>query len=374
MRTISITCLPSFPVTPSSSSGRTDPNDPVVEHVEQIARASTRAAALTRQLLAFSRRQSTEQKDIVLNDVVTNVERMLRRLIGADVDLVLSLDEDAGTLRADPGQIEQIIVNLVINARDAMPNGGRLSIETAAVYMDEESAQNRVGVEPGRYVMLSVTDTGTGMSPEVKSRIFEPFFTTKERGKGTGLGLSTVYGIVQQSRGSISVQSQPGKGTTFRLHFPSIQTQEMDLARTTIEMPCHGNETILLTEDEAGVRGYVRHVLERHGYRVVEASNGLEAIDIVHRLQEPDSPAAHRRGYAGDGRRGTRRAVRDDVYPGVPVLYMSGYNDRLWMEDDSKINFIQKPFSSPILLARIRQLLDAYRDLSVSHDKPRATS
>ena len=349
--------------------GRCDPNDPVVEYVEQIARASTRAAALTRQLLAFSRRQSTEQKDIVLNDIVTNVEKMLRRLIGADVELILSLEEDAGMLRADPGQIEQIIVNLVINARDAMPNGGKLTIETAAVYIDEESAHNRLAVEPGHYVMLSVTDTGTGMPPEVKSRIFEPFFTTKERGKGTGLGLSTVYGIVQQSRGSISVQTQLGKGTTFRLHFPAIQSQEAELARTTVEVPSHGNETILLTEDEAGVRGYVRHILERHGYRVIEASNGLEAMDLVHRFGEPihllltDVVMPEVGGVELAGQFAA-------VHPGVPVLYMSGYNDRLWMEDDSKVNFIQKPFSSPILLARIRQILDAYRD--AAHDKRQA--
>jgi two-component system cell cycle sensor histidine kinase/response regulator CckA len=340
--------------------GRCDPNDPVCEPVEQISRAAARAAALTRQLLAFGSRQPSEQKDMQLNDVVSNVEKMLRRLIGEDVDLVMALEDDAGAIRADPGQIEQIIVNLVINARDAMPGGGKLLIETAALYVDEESAQGRLSMTPGRYVMLAVSDTGIGMTGEVKSRIFEPFFTTKERGKGTGLGLSTVYGIVQQSRGSISVHSEPALGTTFRLLFPAVQPGRPEISGAAAVIPSFGNETILLTEDEAGVRGYVRHILERQGYRVAEASNGLEAMDVVHRFPGPIHLLLTDVVMPEIG--GVELAAQfSAVYPGVPILYMSGYNDRLWMDAEIAVNFIQKPFSSPDLLARIRELLDARR-------------
>jgi two-component system, cell cycle sensor histidine kinase and response regulator CckA len=341
--------------------GRCDPDDPVCEPVEQISRAATRAAALTRQLLAFGSRQPSEQKDIVLNDVVGGVEKMLRRLIGEDVDLVLSLEAEDGTIRADSGQIEQVIVNLVINARDAMPGGGKLLIETANLYIDEESAQGRLAVTPGHYVMLAVSDTGVGMTGEVKSRIFEPFFTTKARGKGTGLGLSTVYGIVQQSRASISVQSEPGHGTTFRLLFPAVHPGEQELVGTGADIPSFGHETILLTEDEAGVRGYVRHILERHGYHVAEASNGLEAMDVVRRYPGPIHLLLTDVVMPEVG--GVELASQfAAVYPEVPVLYMSGYNDRLWMESDTPVDYIQKPFASTALLAQIRELLDARRE------------
>jgi PAS domain S-box-containing protein len=346
--------------------GRVDPNDPVCEPVEQISRAATRAAALTRQLLAFSRRQPSEQKDVVLNDIVGHVEKMLRRLIGADVDLELALEEDAGTIRADPGQIEQIIVNLAINARDAMPGGGKLLIGTSGVYVDEESAHRGMAVAPGRYAQLVVSDTGTGMTGEVRSRIFEPFFTTKERGRGTGLGLSTVYGIVQQSRGSIAVQSAPGEGTTFRLMFPSVQQREQRFEGAPAPGPVIGHETILLTEDEAGVRGYVRHVLERHGYCVAEASNGLEAMDILRSFPGPIDLLLTDVAMPEVG--GVELADQfAKTYPGVPVLFMSGYNDRLWMQTDEAVNFIQKPFSSGALLVRIRELLDARREWPEAH-------
>jgi len=341
--------------------GRCEPDDPVCEPVEQISRAATRAAALTRQLLAFGSRQPSEQKDIVLNDVVGGVEKMLRRLIGADVDLVLSLEAEDGTIRADSGQIEQVIVNLVINARDAMPGGGKLLIETACLYIDEESAHGRLAVTPGHYVMLAVSDTGIGMTGEVRSRIFEPFFTTKARGKGTGLGLSTVYGIVQQSRASISVQSEPGQGTTFRLLFPAVHHGGREAAGPGADIPSFGHETILLTEDEAGVRGYVRHILERHGYHVAEASNGLEAMDVVRRYPGPIHLLLTDVVMPEVG--GVELAAQfSAVYPGVPVLYMSGYNDRLWMQDEKPVDYIQKPFASTALLAQIRELLDARRE------------
>ena len=293
--------------------------------------------------------------------MVGGVEKMLRRLIGADVDLVLSLEAEDGTIRADSGQIEQVIVNLVINARDAMPGGGKLLIETACLYIDEESAHGRLAVTPGHYVMLAVSDTGIGMTGEVRSRIFEPFFTTKARGKGTGLGLSTVYGIVQQSRASISVQSEPGQGTTFRLLFPAVHHGGREAAGPGADIPSFGHETILLTEDEAGVRGYVRHILERHGYHVAEASNGLEAMDVVRRYPGPIHLLLTDVVMPEVG--GVELAAQfSAVYPGVPVLYMSGYNDRLWMQDENPVDYIQKPFASTALLAQIRELLDARRE------------
>ncbi|HVW07121.1 MAG TPA: ATP-binding protein, partial [Bryobacteraceae bacterium] len=234
-------------------------------------------------------------------------------------------------------------------------------IETENIYIDEESAQGRLALEPGHYVMLAVSDTGVGMSTEIRSRIFEPFFTTKERGKGTGLGLSTVYGIVQQSKASITVHSEPGQGASFRILFPAAQTGVANVAAIPARPPSDGTETILLTEDEAGVRGYVRHVLERHGYRVAEASNGLEAMDVLHSFPGPIDLLLTDVVMPECG--GVELAEHfSSVYPGVPVLYMSGYNDRLWMEGDRAVNFIQKPFASPALLARIRELLDAHRN------------
>ncbi len=275
--------------------------------------------------------------------------------------LILSLEAEDGTIRADPGQIEQVIVNLVINARDAMPGGGKLLIETACLYIDEESAHGRLAVTPGHYLMLAVSDTGIGMTGEVRSRIFEPFFTTKARGKGTGLGLSTVYGIVQQSRASISVQSEPGQGTTFRLLFPAVHRPGQEALSPGIDIPSFGHETILLTEDEAGVRGYVRHILERHGYRVAEASNGLQAMDVVHRYPGPIHLLLTDVVMPEVG--GVELAAQfAAVYPGVPVLYMSGYNDRLWRENEKPVDYIQKPFASATLLAQIRELLDARRE------------
>lgn len=341
---------------------RTDPNDPVCEPVEQISRAAARAAALTRQLLAFGSRQPVEQRDVYLSDVVSNVEKMLRRLIGEDVELIISTDNRAGMMHADPGQIEQVIVNLVINARDAMPEGGRLLIETARIDVHAESAPGPVAVAPGHYVMLAVSDTGTGMTDEVKARVFEPFFTTKERGKGTGLGLSTVYGIVQQNNGYISVQSEAGRGTTFRLLFPVVDVPPELAAGSTgpeaLSSVANGDETILLCEDEAGVLGYIRYVLERQGYRVVEASNGLEAMDIIHRYPGPVHILVTDVVMPEVG--GVELAAEfARIYPGRPILYMSGYADRLWLQNNSGVNFIQKPFASPVLLSRIRELLDA---------------
>jgi two-component system, cell cycle sensor histidine kinase and response regulator CckA len=330
---------------------------PIRESVEEISLAAERAGALTRQLLAFSRRQAGEQKDIVLNDLVRNIEKMLKRLIGEDIDLVLSLDENAGSLRADPGHIEQVIVNLVVNARDAMPAGGRLLIETARLAVDKEFSHMHMAVPPGDYVLLTVSDTGIGMTPEVKARIFEPFFTTKEKGKGTGLGLSTVYGIVKQSRGAIWVYSEPRRGSVFKLLFPAVRAAGQQPQAEPASPPRLGHETILLVEDESGVRKYIRQVLERHGYNVLEASNGDLAMILVRKypgqidllLTDVIMPDC------GGVELANRFAL---ARPGVPIVYMSGYNDRIWLREDLDVNFLQKPFGPDALLTHLRGILD----------------
>jgi two-component system, cell cycle sensor histidine kinase and response regulator CckA len=334
--------------------------DPVHEAVEEIFLAAARAAALTSQLLTFSRRQACEPVDLVLNEVVRNAEKMLRRLITADIQLVLSLEPDEGVVRADRSHLEQVILNLAVNARDAMLQGGKLAIETRRVFVDEESAQANVTAPPGQYLMLSVSDTGTGMPPEVKARIFEPFFTTKEKGKGTGLGLSTVYGIVKQSRGWITVDSEPGLGTTFRVLLPASRAAGERTLELAAETGLSGNETILFAEDEAGVRRYVRQVLERNGYRVLEVGNGREALRLARQHRAPIHLLLTDVVMPDLG--GVDLAEQfAKLRPGVPVLCMSGYSDRLWRRNDLVVHFLQKPFASGTILKQIRQLLDSRR-------------
>ena len=338
-----------------------EPGNPLRESVSEIAQASDRASALTRQLLSFSRRQVTQPKDLVLNDLVLNIERMLRRLIGEDVELVLSLAADAGVLRADPGHIEQVIVNLVVNARDAMPNGGRVLLETARLPVDEELSAGYLNVPPGNYVMLAVNDTGIGMTPEVKSHIFEPFFTTKDQGKGTGLGLSTVYGLVTQGGGSISVYSEPGQGSVFKILFPAVETVVSQEPKADGIVDLSGTETLLVAEDESGIRRYLRQVLDRNGYQIIEAINGRQAMELALAHQGPIHLLLTDVVMPETG--GLELADQfAERFPGVPILFMSGYTDRLWSR--SHINFIQKPFSSQALLARIRELLDGSKDKS----------
>lgn len=330
---------------------------PLRESMEQISKAAARATGLTRQLLIFSRSQVTEPRNIVLNDVVQDFEKMLRRLIGEDINLVLSLDPGAGTIRADAGQIEQVILNLAVNARDAMPRGGTLSIETTSLLADKEFAQNHLSVQPGLYVVLVVSDTGVGMSPEVESRLFEPFFTTKEVGKGTGLGLSTVYGIVKQSGGSIWVYSEPGLGTTFRMLFPAIEAEAGPAPDAPVEAPS-GSETILVAEDEPDVRGFIRRILERRGYTVLEASNGREALEVARKhtgaihLMMADVVMPEMGGAELADQFGAE-------HPGVPVLFMSGYTNHFGRCEEIGAGYLQKPFTSASLLTQVRTVLDA---------------
>lgn len=319
------------------------------EAVEEIARASERAATLTRQLLMFSRRQMSAPRVLLLNALVANLDKMLRRLIGEDVELTLDLNARPGVIRADPGHVEQVIMNLVVNARDAMPRGGRLTIATT-----DSAAGAREGVPPGPYIELSVSDTGSGMSSDVLDRIFEPFFTTKEKGKGTGLGLSTVYGIVHQSGGVVSAESEVGRGTTFRILLPAApESAEADSASPQPSGEHPGTGTILLAEDEEGVRRFVCSVLRSNGYRVLEAGTGREALEVAERHEGPihllltDVVMPEMGGVE-------LRERFSKARPGVTVLMMSGYADRP-LPDGPKL--LVKPFTPGVLLARVREAL-----------------
>ncbi|MEW6376940.1 MAG: PAS domain S-box protein [Thermodesulfobacteriota bacterium] len=335
--------------------------DPLKGNIQEIQKASQRATDLTRQLLAFSRRQMMEMKVLNLNVLLKDLDKMLRRVIGEDIELVNSLADDLGQVKTDPGQIEQVIMNLAVNARDAMPKGGKLTIETANVELDEAYARAHIGVTPGRYVMLSMSDTGVGMTPDVRERIFEPFFTTKEKGEGTGLGLSMVYGIVKQSGGSIWVYSEPVQGTTFKIYLPRVDELPEEIGKKEIkeEIPW-GNETVLVVEDDEAVRKLAVKVLEKQGYNVLEASNGTDALEICEKqkgsihmiLTDVVMPEMN-------GRQLVERFRQ--VYPYFKVLYMSGYTDNTIVHHgvlEKGVNYIQKPFTPEALARKVREVLD----------------
>ena len=328
--------------------------------IEEIRKAGERAAGLTRQLLAFSRKQVLEPRVLDLNRVADQIQGMLSRLIGEDIQVVMNLDPALGCVRADAGQIEQVIVNLAVNARDAMPRGGQISLETANVELDESYAQAHVPVQPGSFVMLAVSDTGAGMDAATRQRIFEPFFTTKGKGEGTGLGLSTVYGIVKQSGGYIWVYSEPGRGTTFKIYLPRVDDpSEGPVVPSTAALPAGGNETILVVEDEAAVRKLVCKTLEARGYRVLEAADGGEAVAIAG-TQSVDLLLTD---MVLPGMGGGEIAARiRDIHPRAKVLYTSGYTDdvivrRGLMERGAA--FLEKPFTPSILARRVREVLDS---------------
>lgn len=335
---------------------------PLRRNVEEIVRASERAASLTRQLLAFSRKQVMQPKVFELNTVVIDLEKMLRRMIGEDIELRVSLQDELGNIKADPVQLEQVIMNLVVNARDAMPKGGKLSIETTNVYLDEAYAREHVSVVPGDYVMLAISDTGCGMNEETSQHIFEPFFTTKEQGKGTGLGLSMVYGIVRQSGGNIWVYSEEGRGTTFKIYFPRVTVHADEHKRTSgaLEAPC-GSETILLVEDAELVRNLARQVLEGAGYRVLEAANAEAAIDLCEKING-DRIDLLLTDVIMPGMSGNEMSrVLLKKQPDMPVLYMSGYTDDAIVQHgvlEAGINFLQKPFTPGALALKVREVLD----------------
>jgi signal transduction histidine kinase len=339
-----------------------DQNSPLRQDVQEIINASERASSLTRQLLAFSRKQVLQPKVLDLNTHVSNMDKMLRRMIGEDIELVTLLAENLGRIKADPGQIEQVILNLALNAKDAMLKGGKLTIETANVKLDESYAHSHIGVTPGHYVMLSVSDNGVGMTPEIKERIFEPFFTTKEKGKGTGLGLSTVYGIIQQSGGNVWVYSEPGVGTTFKIYLPVIEEGRDSIQSLAVSTkPLQGSETILLVEDEEMVRKLACTVLQKYGYTVLEAPNGEEALRIV---QGQNGNPIHLMvtDVVMPGMSGRQLADRlGSLWPEMKVLYMSGYTDNAIVHHgvlDPGIAYIQKPFAPNALTSKVREILD----------------
>jgi PAS domain S-box-containing protein len=337
------------------------PEDPLLHNIEEIKKAGDRAASLTRQLLAFSRKQVLQPKVIDLNLLVAEIEKMLRRLIGEDIDLQTVLHAGLGNIKADPGQIEQVIMNLVVNARDAMPQGGKLTIETENVYFDEKFAEQHIATNPGPYVMLAVSDTGIGMDEQTQARIFEPFFTTKEIGKGTGLGLSTVYGIVKQSGGDVWVYTEVGQGTTFKVYLPRIDEGVKEYRRIVEdEDSLQGTETILLAEDEEMVRKLSARVLEMYGYKVLEAANGGMAFLICERHQEKiDLLLTDVIMPEMSGRELADRL--SPLRPEMKVLFMSGYTDDAIVHQgvlDEDENFIQKPFAPSALAQKVREVLD----------------
>jgi two-component system cell cycle sensor histidine kinase/response regulator CckA len=330
--------------------------------LHEIHTAGERAAALTRQLLAFSRKQLLQPRILDLNAVVSEVERLLRRLIGEDVELTTRLDHNLGSVKADPGQLEQVIMNLAVNARDAMPDGGTLMIETVNAVLDSSFVRANPGARSGEYAVLIITDTGTGMNEEVRSHIFEPFFTTKEQGKGTGLGLATAYGIVKQSDGYITVDSEPGRGTTFRMYFPRAAgaASASGLGERSALSP-RGTETILMVEDEPGVRRLSRTILEAQGYTVLEAASGDEALIVARSHVEEIHLVATdvvMPGMSGPALWDRLHAV----HPQARVLFISGYTDDAIASHgvlESGIAFLQKPFTPFALAQKVREVLDA---------------
>jgi two-component system cell cycle sensor histidine kinase/response regulator CckA len=328
----------------------------------EIHRASDRAASLTRQLLAFSRKQVLTPKIVDLNDVVRDVEKMLVRLLGADIDLKTAMAAGLKPVKIDPGQMEQVLVNLAVNARDAMPCGGKLTIETANVVLDQAYANSRTNVKPGRYVMVAVSDEGTGMTDDIRSRIFEPFFTTKEAGKGTGLGLAMVYGIVNQSGGDIYVYSEPGCGTTFKIYLPAMNHVPTGATLHDFKPTAGGSETILIVEDEAGVRRIARIALETHGYRVLEASCGHEAVHVAMSHQGVIHLVVS--DVVMPDLSGPQVVTRlRELRPDLKALYVSGYtNDAVFRHGvlDAEVEFLQKPFTAVALAGKVRALLDGH--------------
>jgi signal transduction histidine kinase len=340
-----------------------DPDSPLRKYTEEIMHASERAAGLTQQLLVFSRKQTVQPVVLDFNDVVTDLDKMLRRLIDENIEMTMVPGKQTGRVKADSGYIGQVLMNLVVNARDAMPNGGKLTIATNNVTLDENYARTHTGAIPGDYVMLSVSDTGTGMTEEVKARLFEAFFTTKPKGKGTGLGLATCQTIVQQSGGHIGVDSEIGKGTTFKIYFPRVEQPLEVAARPILTGPLpQGTETVLVVEDEPSVRRLACRVLKARGYEVLSASNGQDGLHMAR--EHKGAPI--------------RLVVTDVImplmggkvmaewltttYPDLKILFTSGYTDDAIAQQgvlDAGVEFLPKPYTPATLARKVREVLDS---------------
>jgi CheY-like chemotaxis protein len=322
--------------------------------------AAERAAALTRQLLAFSRRQVLEPRVLNINDTVRGLEPMLRRTLGEDIEVEVHTAEDLGNTVADPTQLEQVIMNLVVNARDAMAGGGRLTIETCNVELDASYANEHMTVEPGAYVQLSVSDTGAGMDAETRSHVFEPFFSTKEAGKGTGLGLSTVYGIVKQTGGNVWVYSEPGQGTTFKVYLPRVDAPVAAEPRRASASSPTGHETVLVVEDEPAVRRVAERVMRQAGYRVLSAADGREALSVFDRQQGAVDLLLTDVVMPSMGGRELVDRLRERR-PDLKVIFTSGYADSALLHRgvlDSSTRFLNKPFTAEALMRKARRVLD----------------
>ena len=336
-------------------------DDPLRLNIEEVLKAAERATSLTQQLLAFSRKQILQSRKINLNNTLTDMHGMLQRLIGEDIDLLLAPDPELGTVIADPGQVEQIVLNLVVNARDALPRGGKITMETGNFFLDEDYAQRHLEVTPGPYAMLAVSDNGLGMDAETQSHIFEPFFTTKPRGKGTGLGLAMVYGIIKQSGGHIWVYSEPGQGTTIKVYLPRVDAAvEPATAEAPAELP-FGWETILIVEDEDALRPLICKALKKFGYRVLEARHGGEALLICEQAQEPIHLMLV--DVVLPQMSGPEIAARlANLQPDMKVLFMSGYTEIAIVRHDvldQRVPFLQKPFKPVAMVRKVREVLDA---------------
>ena len=339
-----------------------DERDPVMENIQEIKRGADRAGSLTRQLLAFSRKQQIEPKTLNLNSIVTNVDKMLRRIIGEHIELQTELAPGLENIKADPGQIEQVLMNIAVNARDAMPKGGKLMLKTSNVSLDEQQASELLSLDPGHYVRLDLGDTGSGMDEQTQSQIFEPFFTTKEVGKGTGLGLSTVHGIVRQAGGDILVESTLGKGTTFTIYFPTESEEDVDVESEAVGgLLRTGSETVLLVEDEEPLRRLVEKILDGLGYTVIEAESAEAAMELVE-SEKPDIDLLLT-DVVMPGQNGLQLAkdlgakMKD-----LKCIFMSGYVDGSVVElDDIETStvFLKKPFTPNELAARLRFVLDS---------------
>jgi signal transduction histidine kinase/CheY-like chemotaxis protein len=336
------------------------PDDPLREPVDEILLAGNRAATLTQQLLAFSRKQVAEPRVISLNDVVAEARKMLSRLIGDDIEIIVRLDPDLGSVVVDPSQMNQVLVNMAINARDAMPDGGRIIIETSNTDLGEHYAAQHAGVKPGPYVLLSITDTGVGMTQEVVQHIFEPFFTTKSTGVGTGLGLSTVYGIVKQAGGWIWVYSEPGAGSTFKVYLPRAGcATEPPAEPVSAAEALRGTETVLVVEDQPEVRKLTLAMLESKGYRLLEAANGNEALSLCERYPEPIHLLVTDVVMPGMTGRELARLLMA-LRPSLKTLYTSGYPANAIAHEgvlDPGVAYLPKPFSPAQLAAKVREVL-----------------